>query len=202
MTENKKTIRTIIIVVLMCILVLGYYAYLSDKNARKQQAEQLTEKDELLLYDLDKDYPYAPTDVVKLYSRMISCVYNERLEGKDLKEMVAQMRRLYADEFANESGNAEENQIANLEKELSGYGDKDHKFTNYTIAEMSQIEYGEVDGKKTALVDAVYTIRLDNEYSKESQVYVLIQDKDENWKILGWQGNATQNLENTSKEKE
>lgn len=200
MAENKKTIRTVIVVVFLCILALGYYAYLSDKNAKKQKEVQLTEKDELLLWDLNKDYPHSPNDVVKLYSRMISCIYNDRLEGKDLEKMVKQMRLLYDDSFAEETGNSEEEQISNLEQELAGYGKNDHKITNYTVGELSQVEYGKVDGRQTACVDAVYTLRMDNEYSKEPQIYILVQDEDENWKILGWQANIEQNAGSGTKE--
>ena len=64
------------------------------------------------------------------------------------------------------------------------------KITNYVLSEVSQVEYGTVDGNYSALVDATYTLRKENRYPKILNSYVLIQDEQENWKILGWQENA------------
>ena len=189
MEENKKTIRTVVIVAIMCLLVISYYAYLSDKTAKDKQNQQLTEKEELLLYDLDNDYPHSPRDVVKLYSRMMTCVYNERLQDEDLDAMVEQMRKLYAEELVSDADNTKENQISKLSDEIKEFVDQD-KITNYVLSEVSQVEYGTVDGNYSALVDATYTLRKENRYPKILNSYVLIQDEQENWKILGWQENA------------
>ena len=189
MKENKKNARTIIIVAVMCLLVTGYYAYLSDKTAKDKQNQQLTEKEELLIYDLDNDYPHSPRDVVKLYSRMMCCVYNERLQDEDLDAMVEQMRKLYATELVSDASNTKENQISSLTKEIQEFEDND-KITNYVLSEVSQVEYGTVEGNYSALVDATYTLRKGNQYPKILNSYVLVQDEQENWKILGWQESA------------
>jgi hypothetical protein len=185
--NKKKTVWTVALVIVMCVGALGYYAYLTERNVQRQAEEKLTETDELLLMDLENDYPYAPRDVVKLYSRMITCVYNERLADDELGDMVKQMRRLYSDELCEEPENSESNQIQSLTDEMKDYGDNDHKITNTTVCESSQVDYGEVDGQQTAMVDVVYTVRYDNNYVQQPQVFVLVQDKEEHWKILGWQ---------------
>ena len=189
MNENKNMIRTIVIVAVMCLLVIGYYAYLSDKTVKEKQNKQLTEKEELLLYDLDQDYPHSPRDVIKLYSRMMTCLYNERLEDDDLNAMVDQMRKLYAEELVSDEGNTKEQQISKLNDEIQEFEEND-KITNYVLSEVSQTEYGMVDGNYSALVEATYTLRKGNQYPKILNSYVLIQEEDENWRILGWKEDA------------
>lgn len=187
---NKKMAKTVAMVVVMCLLALGYYAYLSERNFKKQQEENLTEVDELLLMDLDndKEYPHEVRDVVKLYSRMITCVYGRELaDDGDLKKMVKQMQKLYADELKKDPNNSVDNQTNALQAELDGYGENDHKITTYVIAENSQVEYATVDDQKSAAIDVEYTMRSGNNYPKNTVTYILVQDENEHWKILGWQ---------------
>ncbi len=203
--NQKKTIKIIIGVLLMCVLVLCYYAYLSEKKLKEKETVELTEIDQLLLQNLDEDYPHSPRDVVNLYSRMITCVYNEKMEGEELTKMVKQMRKLYADEFANDAANSEKQQINGIKKELEDHPDEnDQKITNYVLQEASQVDIKDVDGEKTALVEATYTIRYGNDFSKVPQVYLLVQNSDEQWKILGWQKNkgssAIKSADNTKEE--
>lgn len=193
----KKNAKTVILVVILCALVLGYYTYLSNKHAKERQDYKLTQTQELLTYDLKNDYPHSPRDVVKLYNRMLSCIYEKKLSGKDLDKMVDQMRRLYSDKLLNDSENTKEKQLAALEKELETHKKEDYKITNCILSEASQVEYGNVGEDKCAVVDATYTIREKNDFNKSSQSYILVQDEDKNWKILGWED--TKKESNTEK---
>ena len=185
--NESKMVKTVVLVIFIGILLLGGYAYVSQRNVKNLKNHELKEVDRLLLYDLEKEYPHSPRDVVKLYSEMLSCVYNQKLKDDNLKGIVRQMRKMYAKEFAEDINNTEQNQINELQKEIEESGKDDHKITSYKIMESSQIEYGEVDGKQAAMVDVTYTLRYGNEYPKQPQTYILIQDEEEHWKILGWQ---------------
>lgn len=185
--NESKMVKTVVLVIFIGILLLGMYAYVSQRNVKSIKNHELEEVDRLLLYDFEKEYPHSPRDVVKLYSEMLSCVYNQKLEDDNLKGIVRQMRKMYAKEFAEDINNTEQNQINELQKEIEESGKDDHKITSYKIMESSQIEYGEVDGKQAAMVDVTYTLRYGNDYPKQPQTYILIQDEEEHWKILGWQ---------------
>ena len=185
--KESKMVKTVVLVIFICILLLGGYAYVAQRNVKSLKNHELKGIDRLLLYDLEKEYPHSPRDVVKLYSEMLSCVYNQKLKEDDLKNMVRQMRKLYDKELAEDINNTEQNQINALNKEMEESGKDDHKITSFKLMEASQIEYGEVDGKQAAMVDVTYTLRYGNEYPKQSQTYILVQDDEEHWKILGWQ---------------
>ena len=190
MQENKKTVKVVIVVAIMCILVIGYYAYLSEKTARDKRNKTLTEKQQLLTQDLDNEYPHSPRDVVQMFSKMTSCVYNERLENEDLENMVAQMRKMYAQALVTDANNTQEKQVAKLKEEMEQYEAND-KITNYVLSEVSQVEYDTVEGQECALVDAVYTVRQGNKYPKVARSYVLVKEENDRWKILGWKESTT-----------
>lgn len=185
--KESKTVKTVVFVVFLCILLLGGYTYLAQRNVKDLKSHEMEEIDKLLLYDLDKEYPHSPRDVVKLYSEMLSCVYNEKLKEDNLTGMVRQMRRLYDKELLEDINNTEQNQIDSLKKEIEESGKDDHKIISYKLMEASQVEYGEVEGKQAAMVDVTYSLRYGNEYPKQAQTYILVQDEEEHWKILGWQ---------------
>ena len=63
--EGKKGF---IIVIVLLILVVGYYFYLSNRDVEpKEEDVELTEAQELLLRDLERNYPPTPKEVVKYY---------------------------------------------------------------------------------------------------------------------------------------
>ena len=69
-----------IIVIILLILVIGYYFYLSNRDVEpKEEDIKLTEAQELLLRDLDRNYPPTPKEVVKYYFEITKCLYNEEL---------------------------------------------------------------------------------------------------------------------------
>lgn len=193
---DKKTTKTLVMVVLVCAIILAGYAYVRDRSAKKTQSEKLTKADELILYDLKNEYPHGARDVVNLYSRMLTCIYTERPEKKQLTQLVAQMRKLYAIELCNDPDNTEEAQVQALQKEIQNSGEEQNKITNYVVEESSQVEYETINDRQVAQVDATYTIRNGNEYPKSTQTYLLVMEG-EQWKILGWQ-----NSSESSKEKE
>ncbi len=193
---DKKTTKTLVMVVLVCAIILAGYAYVRDRSAKKTQSEKLTETDELILYDLKDEYPHSARDVVNLYSRMLTCIYKEHPDEKQLEQLVAQMRKLYATELCNDPDNTEEAQVQALKKELQDSNEEKNKITNYVVEESSQVEYETVDNRQVAQVDATYTIRNGNDYPKSTQTYLLVMEG-EQWKILGWQNNS-----GSSKEKE
>lgn len=203
MSKKAKTVRVVVAVAVLCGLVLAYYAYLSDRQTKRINDTKLTEQDELMLMNLDgSDYPKDPVQVCDLYSRFLKCIYNEKLSGDALSDMVTQMRKLYADKFAGNEGNSKNQQVDSITSELSGSGKNEKRITNYTVGELSQVEYGTVDGNKSAMCDVNYTVRNDNNYSRLTESYVLIQDEKQRWKILGWQENDNSTIGNSDSDKE
>ncbi len=187
MGANKGIIRTTVIVVIMVVLVLGYYAYISNRKAIELQNTKVSEADRLILEDIENNYPKKPRDVVKLHIRMLQQIYAADLSDDKLSKMVDQMRSLYDDRLLNNQGNSKEEQLSSIKAELESHKDKKYKITNYDIDEESQTLYSKVDGEEVANLYATYTILDDKATYKQIYLYVLVKDKEGHFKILGWQ---------------
>ncbi len=69
-------VKSAIIIVILVALVGGYYFYLS--NYMKNDDETIvTAVQEVLLKNLEDDYPPTPREVLKYYSDITKCLYNE-----------------------------------------------------------------------------------------------------------------------------
>ena len=89
-----------IIVLVMVAAMVGYYYHLSNRN-RQQNAEEaeMTVAQELLSRNLSTNYPPTPKEVVKYYSDITRCFYNEEYSEEELKKLVDKTFQLYDDEL-------------------------------------------------------------------------------------------------------
>ena len=82
-----KKAKPIIVIVIMALLVGGYYFYLSNKVESNESKEVVTAVQNVILKDLDKNYPPTPKEVVKYYSEISKCLYNEAYTDEQLEKM-------------------------------------------------------------------------------------------------------------------
>ena len=65
--KRTSSTRITIIILLVIVTVVGYYAYLSNKTRDSQREASMTFVQEVLSRDLQLDYPPTPKEVVKYY---------------------------------------------------------------------------------------------------------------------------------------
>ena len=75
--------KTAIIIVVLAALIGGYYFYLSNKTETPKETKVSAVQD-VILRDLDKNYPPTPKEVVKYYSELSKCLYNENIPQRNL----------------------------------------------------------------------------------------------------------------------
>ena len=68
---KKTTTRTTVIVVLLVLAVVGYYAYISNRNRESGKEPEMTLVQATLSRDLSKDYPPTPKEVIKYYNQIL-----------------------------------------------------------------------------------------------------------------------------------
>ena len=106
-------VKVAIIVVILVALVGGYYFYLS--NYMKNDDETIvTEVQDVLLRNLEDDYPPTPREVLKYYSDITKCLYNENYTEEQLEQMADKLLALYDEELA--ANNPREQYIQDLEE--------------------------------------------------------------------------------------
>ena len=82
-----KKWKPIILAVIMVALVGSYYFYLSNKTKTEEETV-VTAVQDVLLRNLDKDYPPTPTEVVKYYREIVKCLYNQAYTDEELESML------------------------------------------------------------------------------------------------------------------
>ncbi|MBD5090024.1 MAG: hypothetical protein HDT30_14665 [Clostridiales bacterium] len=191
MKKSKQKTTTIIVIMFAVVIaiVIGFWAILEQGRNKVKEDKLIHSKNEevntLLNKDLNIDYPSTPREVLKMYSRLQSCVYNQDLSDKDLSAIVGQMRILFDDELV--AANSLEQQLEDLKKEIKEYQKAKRTISNYVIDKESSTTEKKLEGKEYATLEVSYLIQENRGYNKTYEQFILRKDEKDKWKILGWE---------------
>ena len=92
--KKKKSLFTIISMIVIALMIVGYYYYLTNRGASRTEEdtsneEILTATQKVLLRDLSTNYPPTPREVVKYFSEITQCFYNEDNTEEDIEAIKA-----------------------------------------------------------------------------------------------------------------
>ncbi len=187
--KGSRTIKTVIIAVVLAALVLGYYFYLSQKTGKEAAEEvvQITAVQSVLMKDLERNYPPTPKEVLRYYCQITQCFYNEEYSEEELLELAAKIQELYDDELvANKS---QEDYLNDLKTEIADMKQNQYTITGYEISASTDVEYFVEDGRSCARMYCTFNLKQAGATGTTASMeqFVLRQDEDEHWKILGWE---------------
>lgn len=176
-----KKLRGVIIMVVCVGLCVGYYFYLSNRSI---SADAPTEMEQLINKDLDKSYPKTAREVIRLYNRILLCLYNEEVTEEQLKSLGEQARQLMDEELLEK--NPQELYFSSLKNELAAYKADKKTIMGVTISTVNEVEFKEIEGRECAYVEASYSIKGKNQTESAQQTYILRKSAEGRWKILGY----------------
>lgn len=182
--KGKFTTQTIIVVMVLIVAVVGYYCYLVNRSNRQTQERTLTTVENILLRDLENNYPPTPKEVIRYYNDLIKCFYNEDCSQEQLEELARKARGLYDQELLDH--NEWDTYIFNLEAEIQDFKNNNRKISNISLAASTDVDEFTQGGFKFAKIRCGYNILQGRESSSTVQVYLLRRDGDGHWKIYGW----------------
>lgn len=185
----KKTkggaIKASILIVVMMALIIGYYYYLSNRNKEKQEdVKKLTAAQELIARDLTRNYPPTVREVVRFYSEITKCFYNEEYDNEELELLAAQARMLYDDELnANNEWGA---YIIELKEDIGYFEENSIRITSYSVPASTDVDYFEDSGYEFARFYCTYYLTSGSSKQTVEEVYLLRKDEAGHWRIYGW----------------
>ena len=100
--KGRGSLKGILIGLVLIALVAGYYFYLSNrkpKEAAEDTETTVSVAQQLLLKNIDDDYPPTPREVLKLYSDITVCFYSEEYTDEELTQLALQIEKLYDEEL-------------------------------------------------------------------------------------------------------
>ena len=182
----RKVLRIGIAIICMVSLVVGYYAYLSRRNAATsvQDNVELSEVQAIISKNFTKEYPATPRSVVKWYNRIITAYYSEEYTQEELEKMADQARVLMDDELLKY--NPRDTYLASLTLEIEDFRNRSRTIVSSTVSDSNEVQYKKVNGYDCAFLSTYYFIREGSSYDRTYEDFCLRKDSNGNWKILTW----------------
>ena len=117
--KKAQGTKGLIIVIILVLLVAGYYYYLSHRTVDEPEEVTISQAQDLLLRDLNRNYPPSPKDVVKYFFDITSCLYNEKLSEADVEALAMKVQELYDDELI--ANNPKDEYLTELKSEIAAF---------------------------------------------------------------------------------
>lgn len=183
-----KGTKGMIILFLLVAMVVGYYFYLSNRPVPEVtdevSAEILTESQKALNRNLESNYPPSPREVVKYFSEITSCYYNEEHTDEELRALGLKMREIYDDALV--ANQTEEIYLELLRQDVEDYKQNKRTITNFSPSSSVDVETFTKDGYECAKLYCVYDIKQDTLLYQTTLCFILRKDEDSHYKIFGW----------------
>ncbi|MCM1210321.1 MAG: hypothetical protein NC318_01845 [Blautia sp.] len=178
-------IKLIVIGIILAALVIGYFYYLSHKGKETREEDvQSTQVQAALMRDLDKNYPPSPKEVVKYFNEISRCFYNEKYTEEELVELAVKIQGIYDEELI--ANKTQEEYLEDLKSDIEDMKEKDRSISSYQLSASTDVEYFTQDSDSCARLYCTYSMRQKTEIAQTQVVFILRQDADKHWKILGW----------------
>lgn len=184
--KSRYKVLAVIIVILFVAAVLCVFIYQNNKPQDGITEEVvISDVDNIVLRNLDINYPPTPKELLKYYSEITTCFYQENLTEEDLVRLAQTARMLYDEELC--ATMTEEEYIESLREDVLEFNSMGIVVSGYTVSSSTDVEEYEIDGREYARLYATYRLRQGTEYIYTNEVFVMRRDEDGHWKILGWE---------------
>lgn len=182
-----KGIKVVFVVLVMAGLLIGYYYHLSNKATTGESVETVetaTAVAAVLERNLSNNYPATPKEVVKYFSEITQCYYNETYSKEELIALADKMLLIYDDELV--SYKSYEDYILDLKSDIAFYNQNGWTVSSYSPSASTDVFFFSEDGFDWARLYCIYTLKAGKQYKNITEVFVLRKDENSHWKIYGW----------------
>lgn len=174
-----------LVILLFIVGIVCYYYYLTNREEdKKETAPQMTVVQEVLSRDLYFNYPPTPREVIKYYSDITQCFYNEEYTSEELERLAIKARALYDDDLL--AGNDWSKYIMDLEEDIALFKAAGTRVSSYTVASSTSVDEFQYEEHKFARIYCSYTLVTGEGKQRVEEIFLLRKDENSQWKIYGW----------------
>ncbi len=185
--KKFKMSTSIIIIVISVAIIVGFFFWLTNfftKDTVEEDTE-ISVAQEILLRNMDNNYPPTPKEVVKYYSEITQCLHSGECTDKEIEALADRaLVLLDAELLANQD---KDTYIKNLKSEITSYEEKDWTIDSFSTSPSTDVVEFKRDGDEWAQLYAFYVIRQSDSVVTSTHQFLLRRDEDGRWKIFGWQ---------------
>lgn len=175
--------------ILLGIAVLVVFYWLNnrpDDSIFSKDGEVNTEAQKILEKDLDRNYPASVREVVRLYSRITKCWYNEKISEEELSDLANMQRSLFDEELLEENPLLEFTE--RLKKEVTSAKEEQRTMSSYRVQKESSVKKWKTEEDSFASIIACFVTKINKKgYEYTYEEFLLREDEKGQWKIVGWQ---------------
>lgn len=186
--KGKKLAQLIGSLCVVVVVVLGIFLALNlreDNNVFSGGETTNTEAQNILAKDIDRNYPATVREVVRLFSRISKCYHNETISDTEFNELVEMQRKLFDTEFLE--NNPQDTFTNNLMMEVDAAKAKEYTMVTYWVQNQSSVITWQDGDNHFARIVASFTMNAKGEgYTRTFEEFLLREDENNRWKIVGW----------------
>lgn len=185
---GRSGVKILIIGIILAALVFGYYFYLANRR-EKETAEnkvELTAVQNVLLRNLDKNYPPTPKEVLKIYGEIAMCIHGQSYTDEEFEQLASQMQKIYDEELIAEAGNSGQQYLESLKQDIEDLKKQGIVISSYTLPSAADVSYYSMDGYEWAKLYFSFNLRQGTNRATSEEVFLLRKDGEGRWKIYGW----------------
>lgn len=186
--KQSKIAKTVIIVVVLAAIILVYYYYLGHRAKRQEVEDAIaaTVVQSILMRDLEHNYPPTPKEVVKYYAEITECFYNETYTDEELVQLANKIQLLYDAELV--ANKTQEQYMEDLREDIAEMKGQQLTVASYEVSASTDVEYFTQGEYSCARLYCTFYLKQQGGGRVPSQErFVLRQDEEGHWKILGWE---------------
>lgn len=168
-----------------CVFLAYYLINLRIEKSKPEDYVTLTPVQEVLSRDLQRNYPQTPKEVLKYYSEITRCFYNEEYTEEELEALAMKAVEMYDSELA--ANKDKETYLQDLKNEILLFKEKDWHISSYATSASTDVFYFTEDGYDFARLYCTYNIRNGTVMQMLEERFLLRMDEQGHWKIYGWE---------------
>ncbi len=185
--HNRDGVKGFLIGIVLICMVIGYFYYLSNKESKETTEEvvQTTAVQEVLMRNLENNYPPSPREVLKYYGEIVQCFYGEEYTEEEFLELAAKVLELYDDELV--ANKTQQQYLDDLRFEVDNMKEQGIVVSSYSLPSSTDVEEFKKDGFRWAKLYCNFSLRKGTQLEITNEVFLLRKDDAGHWKIYGWQ---------------
>lgn len=183
---KKSTVGITIVLIILIAGLVCLYAFFAGRAKSGSAEAVMTTVQSVLSRDLTKDYPATVKEVVKYYTEIEKCFYNEDCTEEEIEQLGMKARELFDEELLE--NNEVESYLFQLKLDIQNFKKAKRRINNISVAASTNVDFFSQDGFDFARIYCGYMVSENAGHSvAEGRVYLLRRDEERHWKIYGWE---------------
>lgn len=184
--SSSNGIKVFVIGLILIGLVLGYFFYLSVRKGKDTDEDtQVGAAQEILMRNLDKNYPPSPREVLKYFGEFVQCFYGEEYTEEEFVQLAMKVQELYDDELI--ANKTQEQYVEDLRWDIAQFKDQNTVVSSYSLPSSTDVNFFTQDGYSWARLYVEFTLRTGTHLNLANEIFLLRRDDNGHWKIYGWE---------------